>query len=113
MIKKIYRLNEKQVKKVLKSWKPFFSYQIVTNITKNELDFNRFAIIIWAKSVNTNITRNYFRRLFYDTVSQFIYKNPWRDLVFVVKKQCKLDKKDENSINSFKKDLWFLLKKTF
>jgi hypothetical protein len=33
------------------------------------------------------------------------------DFVFVVKKQTKLDKSDENIISSFKKDIKFLLNK--
>jgi hypothetical protein len=42
MIKKIYRLKEREVKKVLSKRKPFFSYGIVLNIFKNKLDYNRF-----------------------------------------------------------------------
>jgi len=117
MIKKEYRLKEKEVKKVLKYSKPFFSYGIVLNVNKNKLNHNRFAIVLGSKSVKSWVERNYFRRRFYD----FIYKNnlinknlyldKWfYDLVFVVKKQTKLDKKEQKSINSFEKDLNFLIK---
>ena len=120
MIKKIYRLKERETKKVLSKWKPFFSYGIVLNSMKNRLSYNRFAIVIWAKSVNTNVTRNFFRRKFYNFLSKKIeenyYKINWKigeqkDYVFVVKKQTKLDKIDEKSIKTYDKDLNFLTKK--
>ena len=37
MIKKVYRLKEKEVKKVLQKGKPFFSYNIVSNTIPNTL----------------------------------------------------------------------------
>ena len=117
MIKKIYRLKEREVKKVLKYSKPFFSYGIVLNVSKNKLNYNRFAIVLGSKSVKSWVERNFFRRRFYD----FVLKNnlinktlhfwDWfYDLVFVVKKQTKLDKMQQKSINSFEKDLNFLIK---
>lgn len=114
MIKKVYRLNETEVKKVLKYWKPFFSYGVVSNFIPNNLDYNRFAIIIWWKTVINSISRNYFRRWFYNLTSKNIFridKNIWKDIVFVVKKQIKLDKKDFESIKLFEKDVNFLLYK--
>ena len=117
MIKKIYRLKEREVKKVLTKAKPFFSYWIVLNVVQNKKNYNRFGIILWAKSVNNNITRNFFRRRFYDFISSsslFSSNNEKQknyDFVFLVKKQTKLDKKDKNAILSFEKDLSFLEKK--
>lgn len=111
MISKKNRLSEKEVKKVLTRWKPFFSYGMVLNYLKNTLEINRYAIVIWWKSVKTNVARNYFRRKFYDLAKENLGENKWLDFVFVVKKQTKLDKNDENSINSFKKDINFLLNK--
>lgn len=128
MIKKIYRLKEREVKKVLLKGKPFFSYWIVLNVLENKLSYNRFAIVIWSKSVNTNITRNFFRRLFYDFILKSSIYVPlisngvldelkgknwvrWIDFVFVLKKQTKLDKRDEKSIKSFINDLNFIIKK--
>lgn len=113
MIKKSYRLNEFQVKKVLWYKKPFFSYGCVLNYYKNNLDHNRFAIIISWKSVSGSVERNFFRRKFYDLVKNNILTEAkkWHDLVFVIKKETKLDKKDFESINSFEKDIKFLLKK--
>lgn len=111
MISKKYRLSEREVKKVLSKAKPFFSYWIVLNLIQNKLNYNRYAIVIWAKSVVTNVGRNYFRRRFYDMASQYCETNEWKDLVFVVKKQTKLDKTDEKSINNFRKDLEFLFDK--
>lgn len=111
VIQKINRLSESEVKKVLTRWKPFFSYWIVLNYSKNNLKYNRFAIVIWAKSINTNVSRNFFRRQFYNISWQNLVFDKNYDLVFVVKKQTKLDKNDEKSINSFIKDIKFLLNK--
>lgn len=111
MISKKNRLTEKEVKKVLSRWKPFFSYGIVLNHMKNKLDYNRFAIVIWWKSVNTNVTRVFYRRRFYDEVSKKLEEWSWTDYVFVVKKQTKLDRKDEKILITFKKDINFLLNK--
>lgn len=126
MISKSNRLTEREVKKVLSKWKPFFSYWIVLNYQKNNSEINRFAIVIWWKSVKNNVERNYFRRRFYDIVSKYLQKdNNWKDLVdksikdnkiwidfvFVVKKQTKLDKNDEKVKKSFYSDIKFLLNK--
>lgn len=113
MIKKVYRLSELQVKKVLSKRKPFFSYWVVLNTFNNGLNYNRFAIILSWKSVKNSIERNFFRRKFYEIVSKKILENlNWRgnDFVFLVKKETKLDKKDFESIKSFEKDINFLLK---
>jgi RNase P protein component len=137
MISKDYRLKENEVKKVLKYWKPFFSYWMVLNYNKNNLKHNRFAIIISWKNVDSSVQRNFFRRRFYDKVTLFviasgseaIQKNwnnivngllrtsQWQklstnfDLVFVLKKQTKLEKNNLESINWFDNDVKFLLKK--
>ena len=117
MIKKIYRLKEWLVKKVLKNKKPFFSYGIVLNFKENKLNHNRFAIIIGTKSVKSWVERNFFRRKFYDFISEnnLIFNDFWKksfyDFVFVVKKQTKLDKKDLKTILDFEKDLSFLINK--
>ncbi len=110
MIKKIYRLSENEVKKVLKYSKPFFSYWIVANYIKSTKPYNRYAIIIWWKSVSSAVCRNFFRRKFFDMVFEN-FKNDSKDIVFVLKKQIKLDKKDSLSIKSFENDINFLLKK--
>jgi len=111
VISKKNRLSEREVRKVLTRWKPFFSYGIVLNYMKNNYGKNRFAIVIWWKSVNTNVERVFFRRTYYDIVSDKLISNKWIDYVFVVKKQTKLDKKNKDSILSFKKDIKFLLNK--
>jgi len=111
MIKKVFRLNQNEVKKVLKYGKPFFSYWIIMNQVENNLLYNRFAIIISEKSVINNVSRIFFRRLFYDLVRININSVKWKDLVFIVKKQIKLDKKDSLSIKAFENDILFLLKK--
>lgn len=114
MISKIYRLNTKEVKRVLQKWKPFFSYGIVLNKVWNKSSINRLGVVIWGKSVNSNVTRNFFRRRFFNNISLLINDNNiinWIDYVFVIKKQMKLDKKDFKSINAFDKDLNFLINK--
>lgn len=115
-MKKKYRLVEKDLKKVLHKWKPFFSYSLVLNFYKNKLDYNRFAIVIWSKSISNNVNRNYFRRFFYKKIILWnllrIKKEDNYDFVFVVKKQVKFDKKEEQSIKNFEKDMDFLVKKS-
>ncbi len=126
MIAKKFRLTEREVKKVLTRWKPFFAYGVVLNQIPNRGECNRFAIVIGAKSVNTNVTRVFFRRRFYDVIRESkLFTAPlsskgeglgvraikWVDFVFVVKKQTKLDRKDEKAIKSFEKDLNFLINK--
>lgn len=115
MISKNYRLKENEVKKVLQSGKPFFSYWIVLNYKKNLFWYNRFAIVIWWKSVEWSVERNFFRRRFYwiveKTMDESTQSHTNYDLVFVVKKQTKLDKKNNESIKSFENDIWFLIKK--
>jgi len=114
MLKKIYRLKEREVKKVLGKTKPFFSYGIVLNAKQNRKTYDRFAVVIGSKSVNTNVTRTFFRRKFYDFIknssfySELEEKSKNYDFVFLVKKQTKLDKKDKNAILEFEKDLSFL-----
>jgi len=114
MIAKKFRLKEREVKKVLWKWKPFFSNGIVLNYISNKIWFNRFAIVIWSKSVNTNVTRVFFRRRFFDKIMEEKYiekTNLFRDYVFVVKKKIKLDRRDLEVLKTFKKDLNFLIKK--
>ncbi len=139
MIAKKYRLTEREVKKVLQKGKPFFSYGIVVNFMRNTAGYNRFAVVIGGKSVNTNVTRVCFRRRFYDTIrSSWLYSiplskgeglgvrvekeeeregyvrvsnKPSYDYVFVVKKKLQLDRKKGDTVELFDKDLNFLIKK--
>jgi len=109
MIKKIYRLRQEEVKKVLKYAKPFFSYHVVAYSIKNTLTHHRFGIIISGKSVKNAVHRNFFRRMCYRLITQIpIETKTWQDIVFLVKKQIKLDKTDISSILSFEKDITFL-----
>lgn len=116
MIKKQLRLKENEVKKVLQKGKPFFSYGLVLNKFINRLWHDRFAIVISWKSVVNNISRNFFRRLFYNEISKSyllndVFKNPSYDMVFVVKIKNKLDRKSSEILKSFLKDIRFLLSK--
>jgi len=111
MLQKIYRLNEKEVKKVLMQKKPFFSYWVVLNTHTSKSGFWKFAIVIGSKSVINNVHRVFFRRLFYSIIEQKYSQITAWDFVFVVKKNILLDKKNLESRESFKKDILFLLKK--
>ena len=115
MIAKIYKFKEKELKKVLRKWKPFFSHDIVLNSGTNTCNHNRFWVVIGGKSVVNSVERNFFRRAFYNEVQQFCSLESWWffDCVFVVKKQAKLDAKDEKNVAKFKKDIHFLLRKVF
>lgn len=111
MLAKEYRLTEKETKKVLHKWKPFFSHEIVLNIIKNNYNHNRFSIVIWWKSVKTNVERSFFRRRFYDYMLDRIDKAPFYDMVFTIKRTTKLDKEDKNSLENYKKTLNYLINK--
>jgi len=113
MIKLENRLAEREVKRVLQKWTPFFSYNLVVNQIKNNKEFNRFAIVIWSKSVKLAVHRNFLRRRFYDYMKEFIDDGLWRDIVFVIKKKSSINIKDKASLDSFYKDIKFLSKKIF
>jgi len=112
MIQKKHRLTERQVQKVLRKGKPFFSYGIVTNCLGNKLGYSRFAIVVGGKSVKNSVERNYFRRVFYDIASSYITQKSF-DIVFVVKTKTKLAKNEKKVHDSFKNDILFLMKKNF
>ena len=109
MLKKKFRLREREVKRVLQKWEPFFSYDVVLNTKRNNFNYNRFAIVISSKSVYSNVERNFFRRRFYDFISKSEIQKKWNDFVFVVKTKVKLDKKNILSLKSFYKNLNFLI----
>jgi len=111
VISKENRLSERNVKKVLRKWKPFFSYWIVLNFIRNTEWINRFAIVIGSKSVITNVWRNLFRRLFYNTILNYTKSNKTYDFVFVIKKTNKLDHNSSSILTTFKKDILFLINK--
>lgn len=117
MISKLYRLKENEVKKVLrKRSKPFFSYSLVLNSLKNKQSHNRFSIVIWSKSVNSAVSRNYFRRIFYENSRKYIElqkDNSFFDFTVLIKKETKLDKIDQKAIQDFTKDLNFVFSKFF
>jgi hypothetical protein len=49
MIAKKYRLDEKEVKKVLAKRKPFFSHHLVANTLPNTYQHARIAIVLGGK----------------------------------------------------------------
>ena len=114
MISKKHRLSQREVKKVLRLGKPFFSYGIVLNYTNNQLSYNRYALVVWAKSVINNVQRNFFSRRFYHIHREYLekeYEQWFYDCIFVVKKQTKLDRDNQESVSKFLKDISFLISK--
>ncbi len=110
MIQKKYRLKEREVKRILRKGRPFFSSRVVSNTSKNRLGYSRFAIVIGGKSVKNAVHRNFFRRIFYDIVSELVSKGSV-DIVFVVKTKTKLERDEKKIRDNFKNDILFLLKK--
>lgn len=113
MIWKKNRLKVKETKKVLRFWKPFFSYTIIIKVIKNNNNFNRFAIILSWKNTKTAVTRNYFRRLYYNTSSDYLNvlkNNSWYDIVLLLKKWNTLEQNSE-CVLKFKKELTWSLNK--
>ena len=114
MLTKQNRLSEKEVKRVLQKWAPFFSYNLVSNTLKNNKWFNRFAIVIWWKSVKLAVHRNFLRRRFYDNFVNFLKTwEIWYDIVFVIKKKTVINLKESEALKTFDKDISFLSKKIF
>lgn len=112
MLKKSLRLAEREVRRVIWKWKPFFSYWIVLNKLKSRRNYSRFAIVIWWKSTRTAISRNFFRRRFYENMRTNVDAiESWFEYVFIVKKNLKLDHNDDSSVKLFDKDISFLLSK--
>lgn len=84
MIAKKYRLSERELKRVFREKKPFFSSMMVANVRKNNFSHTRVGILLSGKNTPGSVNRNAFRRLF--------YKSAWKileseyDVVVVLKK---------------------------
>lgn len=116
MIAKKNRLTERQVKKVLQKWKPFFTQWYVLNSCMNREETHRFSIVIWWKSVQNAVERNFFRRMFYEIVrNDFLEQQIWKsyDITLLVKKVTKLERNNKKSVANFQNDIHFLLRKLF
>lgn len=113
MLKLEYRLAEREVKRVLQKWSPFFAYNLVVNSIPNKKNKNRFAIVIWAKSVKLAVHRNFLRRRFYDMMTAYLDSEKGRDIVFVIKKKSVFNLKNKEDFLAFERDLDFLCKKIF
>lgn len=85
MISKKYRLNEREFRKVLSKRKPFFSYNLVANVSQNALGYCRCGIILSSKQAPGSVNRNHFRRLVYDLSHSYLGAQSY-DVVFVTKK---------------------------
>ena len=109
MISKLYRLNEKELRKVLSKKKPFFSYTLIANTFPNALDHGRCAILLSGKQAKWSVNRNHFRRYFYNISRQYIGEHSF-DVVFVPKKWTIYNYKDPGKKEEFARDIHFLWK---
>lgn len=114
MIKKDRRLVEREIRKVLKYKKPFFSYSVIANVATNRLGISRFAAIFSGKSVECGASRNFFRRRAYDLARPFLSASAGLDVVIVPKKGKKpLDHRDSEAVRAFEEDVRHLYRKIF
>lgn len=84
MIAKKYRLSERELRKVFREKKPFFSYMMIANVRKNQFPHSRVGILLSGKNTPGSVNRNAFRRIFYDNSREILEKN--YDIVVVLKK---------------------------
>ncbi len=113
MISKDRRLVEREIRKVLKYKKPFFSYSLVANVASNRAGFPRFAAIFSGKSVVCGVSRNFFRRRAYDLARPYLENKLSSDVVLVPKKGKPLDHRNPEAVKTFEDDVRHLYKKIF
>lgn len=113
MISKDRRLVEREIRKVLKYKKPFFSYSLVANVAANRLGFSRFAAIFSGKSVTCSVSRNFFRRRAYELARPYLDSALQNDVVLVPKKGKPLDHRNPEAVKVFEEDVRHLFKKIF
>lgn len=114
MIKKESRLVEREIRRVLKFRKPFFSYAFVANVATNRLGVPRFAPVLSSKSVTGSVGRNFFRRRAYELARPYLSKAVGIDVVVVAKKgSAVLDHRNADSVASFDRELRQLYQKVF
>jgi ribonuclease P protein component len=113
MIGKDRRLVEREIRKVLKYKKPFFSYSVIANVSANRNGFPRFAAIFSGKSVRCGVSRNFFRRRAYELARPYLGIETSTDVVIVPKKGRPLDHRDESAVNAFEADVSHLYAKIF
>jgi ribonuclease P protein component len=113
MIKKDRRLIEREIRKVLKFKKPFFSYSVIANVAVNREGKPRFAAIFSGKSVTGSVSRNFFRRRAYDLARPYLDIPTSLDIVLVPKKGQPLDLRDPEAVAAFERDVRELYRKIF
>ena len=141
MISKTYRLNKRDIGKVLRKKKPFFSYRLIANTAiahpSEKIDYPRFAIILSGKVTKGSVVRNFFRRRFYEAARPYIEHtrieqkapehktlesntlvqkaphNTALDIVVVAKKGTTLDSRSPSDIESFDSEIRELFSKIF
>lgn len=117
MISKTHRLTQRDIGKVLRKKKPFFSYHLVANTAtphpSEKLDHPRFAIILSGKVTKGSVVRNFFRRRFYEAVRPYLDQKIPLDIVVVAKKGTILHPSDLAMVEAFDADISQLLSKIF
>lgn len=113
MISKDRRLVEREIRKVLKHKKPFFSYSLVANVSENRVGFPRFAAIFSGKSVRCAVSRNFFRRRAYELARPYLRTASSADVVLVPKKGLPLNHRDASTVRAFEADVSHLYAKIF
>ena len=93
----------------MKLRKAFFSAGWIANMSSNRLGYNRFAIFFSGKNTKTSISRNFFRRTFYN-LAKVAENHGSFDTVFVPKKGKTFDKSNKADIVAFENDITYLLR---
>ncbi len=114
MIKKGSRLKEREIRRVLRTKKPFFSFSFVANVSPNRLGHPRIAPVFSAKSVTGSVARNFFRRRAYELARPYLSAGAGVDIVLVPKKGgAPLSHRNAQAVASFERDLSHLYGKIF
>ena len=113
MITKEHRLIERDIRRVLKFKKPFFSYSVVANVAQNRIGKPRFGSVFPAKAVTGSVSRNFFRRRSYDLARPYLENPSASDVVIVPKKGKPLDHRDPVAVAAFENDVSQLYRKIF
>ena len=108
-MKKIFRLRESDIGKVLKRRNGTFSSGWIANVLSNRIGHNRFAVFFSGKHTKTSVSRNFFRRRFYSLAKYYESKGSL-DIVFVPKKGKTFDKAKNDDIVAFENDIKYLLR---
>ncbi len=118
MIAKLYRLKEREVRRVLRVRRPVFGGSIIASIEANRLPYNRFAFVVSGKHAPTSIDRNFFRRRFYESLRPFITAGivgvrSHVDCVCTLRRGTRLDRRNITTVEVFRADMATISQKIF